>query len=346
MKKQLLLCLSFLMITAFASLSAATGTITVVSIQSPIQVGGTGTITLTYTSDVECKLNAQLRQTTPGTLSPDFGPWHGQMFSGVLPIASVATTVTLNYAVSGSEVTSANLPATVQYTFFFQLNPTVGSGGYAGNSGTAANLVTINPSSTVTNNVNITSAPTTVAAGSSLNIGYNYTSAAANQVKVEVAKFNSLGNYMTNVAFVIINPAGPTTTTPVADTKALLIPNGTIPSASLTGGETYKVLVAVNDPTGAYITGKTSDIIITPSLGVQENTKNQLSFYPNPAKDVLNISSNGSEFKSFSIIDMLGRTVQTINNAENVQSVDVSNLKAGVYLINTDTKQSYKFIKQ
>lgn len=334
------------MVTAFATLSAATGTIVVTSIQSPIQVGATGTLTLTYTSDVPCKLNAQLRQTTPNTLNPDFGPWHGQMFSANLPEASVATTVVLNYAISGSEVTSANLPANVQYTFFFQLNPSAGGGGYAGNGGTAANLVTINPSGNVTNNVSITSVPTTASAGSNINIGFSYTSAAANQVKVEVAKFNQLGNYMNNVAFVIINPAGPTTVTPVADSKTLMLPNVTIPSALLTNGENYKILVAVNDGAGSYITGKTSDLVITTSLGVNDNVKNQLTFYPNPVKEVLMISSNELETKSLTIFDVLGRSVKSVKNAEDVKSIDVSNLKAGVYFISSENSKAYKFIKE
>lgn len=272
MKKQLLLSLSFLMITAFTLIRAQTGSITIVSIQSPIEVGATGTITLTYTSTVPCFLNTQLRETNANLNTVNWSPWHGEQNVTGLPIASVPTTVTFNYSISGTEVTSASLSTSkpgVQFTFAFNLKPTAGGGGFAFKDGTAANLVTLNPSSVVTNSVNITSVASTISAGSDLQVNFNYTLANAGKVKVEVRKFNGT-TYISGAAGLVIesliDPAAATSTTPVTGTKTLTIPLVTPLSASLSGAENYKVVVTIYNSSWGYISDKKSDLTITTSI--------------------------------------------------------------------------------
>lgn len=75
-----------------------------------------------------------------------------------------------------------------------------------------------------------------------------------------------------------------------------------------------------------------------------ENETNKVVFYPNPVQDNLNISSD-TTVKSLIITDSTGKTVKTIKNADNIQSVDVSNLSNGLYILSTDNKQIFKFIK-
>ncbi|MGL2965502.1 T9SS type A sorting domain-containing protein [Flavobacterium sp. XGLA_31] len=73
--------------------------------------------------------------------------------------------------------------------------------------------------------------------------------------------------------------------------------------------------------------------------------------YPNPAVNILNIEANSStKIKSIIIYNVLGQVVNTINNAENISSIDISNLIKGTYLIKlirTDTGNSkMKFVKE
>ncbi|MNG31481.1 hypothetical protein D3C84_1172960 [compost metagenome] len=67
-------------------------------------------------------------------------------------------------------------------------------------------------------------------------------------------------------------------------------------------------------------------------------------FYPNPVQDNLNISSE-SNVKSLIINDTAGRTVKTIKDPQSIQSVDVSGLSNGLYILSTDNNQKFKFIK-
>lgn len=75
-----------------------------------------------------------------------------------------------------------------------------------------------------------------------------------------------------------------------------------------------------------------------------ESNNNKVVFYPNPVQSNLNITSDAT-IKSLIISDSNGKTVRTIKNAENIQSVDVSNLSQGLYIISTDSNQKFKFIK-
>ncbi|WP_294820559.1 T9SS type A sorting domain-containing protein [uncultured Flavobacterium sp.] len=68
-----------------------------------------------------------------------------------------------------------------------------------------------------------------------------------------------------------------------------------------------------------------------------------LLLYPNPVTDYLKVSGNGvAETGSYIITDMSGRVIMT---GSNENSINVSSLKPGVYIINIDNS-SAKFIKE
>lgn len=70
--------------------------------------------------------------------------------------------------------------------------------------------------------------------------------------------------------------------------------------------------------------------------------------YPNPSKNFLNIDSK-TNIKSVHIFNTLGQMIMTITNAENVSSIDVSNLKTGTYFIQINSDKgtaNTKFIKE
>lgn len=80
-------------------------------------------------------------------------------------------------------------------------------------------------------------------------------------------------------------------------------------------------------------------------LGIEDFAKNdKISFYPNPVNDNLNISSDAT-IKSIIISDLVGKTVRTIKSAENIQSINLSDLQQGMYILSTDTNKQFKFLK-
>lgn len=95
-----------------------------------------------------------------------------------------------------------------------------------------------------------------------------------------------------------------------------------------------------------YIDDASFNAAQTVPLGVSDfNAKNdKIIFYPNPVKNYLNINSN-ADIKSISISDLTGKTVRTIKNTENIQSVDLSDLNQGMYILSTDTNKQFKFLK-
>ncbi|TDP03042.1 T9SS type A sorting domain-containing protein [Flavobacterium sp. 245] len=74
------------------------------------------------------------------------------------------------------------------------------------------------------------------------------------------------------------------------------------------------------------------------------------NIYPNPVQDILNIDSkNTIQKKSMQIFDVLGQTIISVLNAENVSKIDVSKLQSGNYILKISSDRgssSFKFIKR
>lgn len=62
-------------------------------------------------------------------------------------------------------------------------------------------------------------------------------------------------------------------------------------------------------------------------------TTNQLSIYPNPAKNTLNIVYNGSEALNLEVTDITGKKVMNQSLKSNTKTIDVANLSRGLYLV-------------
>ncbi len=77
---------------------------------------------------------------------------------------------------------------------------------------------------------------------------------------------------------------------------------------------------------------------------------NYFTLYPNPAKNVLNISTKSTiEVHSMTIYNLLGQVILAIPNAQNMNTIDVSSLKTGNYFLKiTSDKGSAteKFMKE
>ncbi|MBL7933833.1 MAG: T9SS type A sorting domain-containing protein [Bacteroidia bacterium] len=116
--------------------------------------------------------------------------------------------------------------------------------------------------------------------------------------------------------------------------------------------------VSVNNTYELSRTGLTSlspFAVVEPNqpLAISKHTKVEgVELFPNPSKDVIYVKiPNSSEEYSFELIDITGKTIMSISNTNELNKVDVSNLKSGYYFIKinnlTENKTATKgFVKQ
>ena len=84
------------------------------------------------------------------------------------------------------------------------------------------------------------------------------------------------------------------------------------------------------------------------TLSTSKISISDVSIYPNPAKDILNISA-GEKIDSATIFDLTGRIVKISNPYKEVFNFNISDLSNGVYLVKLnagDKESTIKFIKQ
>lgn len=77
------------------------------------------------------------------------------------------------------------------------------------------------------------------------------------------------------------------------------------------------------------------------ALGVKEINASKLSVYPNPTSGLVTISNDdNSALQSVSITDLNGRTVKSLKlNGETSSQINISDLSAGVYMMNISSDQ-------
>lgn len=87
----------------------------------------------------------------------------------------------------------------------------------------------------------------------------------------------------------------------------------------------------------------------TEVAGTEGFANNVFSVFPNPAKDVINIA-NIEGLNGVKIVDLNGRTVKSVNfSSASEAAVNVSDLTAGVYMMNITTEKgtsTQKIVKQ
>ena len=145
---------------------------------------------------------------------------------------------------------------------------------------------------------------------------------------------SGLGDYTT--LMVAINPALTTTGYPTTWTQYSYTVTG------LSGPTDVKVGFRYTVPNGGP-TGANSDQIgldqfsVDRTLATQQFFNQNFAVYPNPATDVLNISSKNGAIKAVAITDINGRTVKTINAGEVAAQINIADLNAGVYFVNASS---------
>ncbi len=123
----------------------------------------------------------------------------------------------------------------------------------------------------------------------------------------------------------------------VTSTLVCIIPVGnTINEFSISGNGT--IWVAAND--GVYST-------LTSGVGLEENSKNTVSIYPNPSADQITVVSNETDF-SIRIYDLYGKLLKEIPVNTHSKTIDIQDLSVGSYIVtykSINGMKSQKIIK-
>ena len=86
-------------------------------------------------------------------------------------------------------------------------------------------------------------------------------------------------------------------------------------------------------------------VLLPGSVGIANVEATNFEIYPNPANEVINVRSEVA-MNEIRVLDINGRTVSTITmNGESVSKVDVSELNAGIYMLEIRTAEGSSFRK-
>ncbi|MEY4875604.1 MAG: hypothetical protein RL708_753 [Bacteroidota bacterium] len=114
------------------------------------------------------------------------------------------------------------------------------------------------------------------------------------------------------------------------------------------------VLNIVNNASGTYriddVNIYKKNAVVNPNGINALNNKNTIAIYPNPANNVLQFINTDFNIKSILILDLSGKKVMDFNSISEKQTLDISSLNAGSYLIsfiNSNGKSNtQEFIKK
>jgi len=113
-----------------------------------------------------------------------------------------------------------------------------------------------------------------------------------------------------------------------------------------TGNTSFMGAIGATSPGGTLQFGWSSSM--ESPLSVEDFTATNFKMYPNPARDVLNLSAS-VEIEHIAVVNMLGQRVleQTLGSLSS--SIDISELKAGTYIISVTLNgqdSSHVFVRQ
>tara|TARA_B110000908_G_C10202317_1_gene425950 strand:+ start:302 stop:979 length:678 start_codon:yes stop_codon:yes gene_type:complete len=182
--------------------------------------------------------------------------------------------------------------------------------------------------------------------GTTITIDYKYTIAADGYIYCAIELLDDWA-WSADVASAELTTA--VAGTNVTGSFDLTIPEGATATADLTGDLNYKIKIELKQNTtdwlaGAYPATQIDLTASTASVNDVDTILEQVSIYPNPAKNSIQIT-NFSRLNnpSIKIFDLLGKEVlSTLNSSE---IVDVSSLVKGIYLLSIKTEKNTKNTK-
>lgn len=140
---------------------------------------------------------------------------------------------------------------------------------------------------------------------------------------------------------------------PAASTSNLFVLNWTAPAAGTGNVTFYAAGVACNgtNTTSGDQGIKMNALVINENLvqAVSENNIQQVSIYPNPSSDFLNITAENESIELYSIYDLTGKQVLQNSIFTSATQIDIRSLQPGTYVLRLNTtKGTYltsRFIK-
>ncbi len=100
------------------------------------------------------------------------------------------------------------------------------------------------------------------------------------------------------------------------------------------------VVLTLTDKTGETpISLLTTDACTGAPISVHENKDSELKIYPVPASNSLNVIWSGTDVATAGILDITGKTVVFCQLAPGENSIDVSSLKKGAYILNVTSSE-------
>jgi len=147
-------------------------------------------------------------------------------------------------------------------------------------------------------------------------------------------------------SFISVTGTGPYPTIQVSETGSFLVCVTVSNSAGCSATFCDSLFVDENGNIGGKVSAAGFTInVLSPQLitgyttmGMNESELENVSFYPNPFNDVLNISSSSSDLKGYEIISIEGKKVQQGAILGKSQTVNTSDLGKGIYLLNVIDK--------
>lgn len=181
--------------------------------------------------------------------------------------------------------------------------------------------------------------------GATITVNYQYTSTNADDFVYVALELHDDWTWEATVAEGNNTPVA--LGTDLTGSITLTIPASATLNTDLTGNQNYKILAKLYASGWNWLAENTleSVVIQTATAGLEDINANGIVIYPNPVSDKLVLKSNLLNANTIIISDITGKTVKTINNSKLTESIDVSNLENGMYILTTDTKQKFKFLK-
>jgi hypothetical protein len=188
---------------------------------------------------------------------------------------------------------------------------------------------------------------TTAEIGSTITVDYKYKIAADGYIYCAIELLDDWA-WSANVASAELTTA--VAGTDVTGSFDLTIPEGTTPTADLTGNLNYKLKIELKqNPSdwlaGAYPATQINITASTASVKDIDSFSSDIKIYPNPVKNIIKINNfNSLRNPSVKIINLLGKEVFHLSNMVD-SKINVENLKSGVYTICINSEGNAKKIK-
>lgn len=121
-----------------------------------------------------------------------------------------------------------------------------------------------------------------------------------------------------------------TSTPPASGTD---ISTNTVRVKSLNAATTYYAFVRTKCGSSAFSAWATQSFFTPWSVGVNEVAATEaINFYPNPARDILNVNNNNAPFLML-ITDISGKTILATEVHTGTNPINISSLSPGVYIL-------------